>query len=114
MTWRMEMEAIDIKTNEMIEIEDWAEEDDDDWLVDRDGDQVMPKDVIKMVPEEDTTMEVNVGMDVMGMVAHTRHPGSKLHTEMANGMKTALHTPLLGTLCTPYTLDKTTYYMECK
>ena len=76
------------------------------------GDQVMPQYKIKMVPEEYTDMEVNVGMDGMGMVAHTPCPGSKLHTVMAGGMMTALHTPLLGTLCTGYTLDKTACFME--
>ena len=47
----MEVEDIEIRINEMMEIDDLAEEDDDDWLVDIDGDQVMPQDEIKMVPE---------------------------------------------------------------
>ena len=41
-------------------------------------------------------------------------PSSKLHTVTDGGMMTELHTPLFGTLCTGYTLDKTTCYMESR
>ena len=76
------------------------------------GGQVMPQDEIKMVPDEYMDMEINVGMNILGVVTHTPHPGSKVHTVTAGGMMTALHTPLLGTLCTGYTLDKTACFME--
>jgi hypothetical protein len=39
----MAMESIEIIVYEMMEIEDWAEEDDIDWQEDVDGDQVMPE-----------------------------------------------------------------------
>jgi hypothetical protein len=39
----MEVESIEMMVNEMIDIEDWAEEDDIDWQEDTDGDQVMPE-----------------------------------------------------------------------
>jgi hypothetical protein len=39
----MEVESIEMLVNEMIDIEDWAEEDDIDWQEDGDGDQVMPE-----------------------------------------------------------------------
>ena len=56
-------------------------------------------------------MEANVCMDVTGLEAHTPLPSSKLHTA---SIMTALHTPLLGTVCTQYTLDRTTYDMESR
>ena len=37
------------RINKIMEIEDWAGEDDDEWVVDRDGDHVMPQVELMMV-----------------------------------------------------------------
>ena len=63
----MEVKSIEIRINEMMEIEDWAGEDDDEWVVDRYGDQVMPQAELMMVTEEEGDMEANVCMDVTGL-----------------------------------------------
>ena len=53
----MEVESIEMIIYEMMDIEDWAEEDDIDWQNDRDGDQVMPQVGFKMMEEEMEVME---------------------------------------------------------
>ena len=50
------MESIEIRIYEMMELEDWAGEDDKEWIVDRDGDQVMPQVELKIVTEESDKM----------------------------------------------------------
>ena len=62
----MEMESIEMIVNEMMEIEDWAGEDDSDWQKDKDGDQIMPQVEIMMVREEEGDMEVSGWVDVNG------------------------------------------------
>ena len=51
----MEIESIEMIIYEMMDIEDWAEE--DDWQEDRDGDQVMPQVEFKMMTEDMEVME---------------------------------------------------------
>jgi hypothetical protein len=58
----MEVESIEIMVNEMIDIEDWAEEDDIDWQEDVDGDQVMPE-VRVMDAMEDRGMDIDSAFD---------------------------------------------------
>ena len=52
----MEVDSIEIRIYEMMELEDWAGEDDKEWIVDRDGDQVMPQVELKIVTEESDKM----------------------------------------------------------
>ena len=58
-------------------------------------------------------MEINVCIVDMGLGEHTPLPSSKLRTETTSIM-TALHTPLLGTLCTQDTPDKPTYDIKSR
>ena len=58
----MEVESIEMIIYEMMDIEDWAEEDDVDWHEDKDGDQVMPQVGFKMIAEEMEVMEATEAM----------------------------------------------------
>jgi hypothetical protein len=103
----MEVESIEMIVNKMMEIEDWAGEDDTDWQEDIDGDQVMTQVKVVMVTEEEGDMEVSGWVDVNGQEAHTPLPRTKIHTGTANIIMTAVHTHLLGTLGPMDTLDRT-------